>query len=1377
MSLSNQRIFEGGQTDFPWEREAVDFVLQEQPDSDPHLAWPLHELLDPGTGRLYEIDLIVLSRSGLHLIEIKSHPGVLTGDNQDWTFTEPGGRPRHLACPYPATNHKAKVLGGLLDYKLGRERPFVRPLVFVSDKNTEIKLTGGCPDYVVTRDNIRHALVHGGVGTRGRVVNRPMMRAMRDTLRALGLQPSKASRTVAGFKLQRLIDEREGYQEHHAVSTTVEGDTARVRSYLVPGATTTDRRHQLARAAHREAQILSRLGHHPNILSYRAYHDDGPLGPAVLFEAFEHGLPLNIFLKREPDLSFDDRLQILQAVVEAVNHCHRADFLHRNLSPASVLVRRTDGGLEVRVHRFQTAAQSDHTSVGTRHMSQLAEEQDQLYQAPEVLRDPRKAGPSSDVFSIGCLAWFLFTGQPPAPTVRERDKLLRKQEGLRIAAVRSDLANLDMALAWATEYSDINRADNALDWFEGYLLDELTRPGPTEEEQRDPYNAENGATLAGGFTVVRLLGSGATAKVLKVKREDRDYALKVPHDDGCAARLVEEGRVLERLRHQHIIQLHEVLNLQGRRCLLLDYAGVGDGDKHHSSFADLLRAEGTLSLDKARRYGDDLLSAVQYLEEQGITHRDIKPGNLGFTTQAKKARHLTLYDFSLAAGEASATSVGTPEWRDPWLHHRGAWDCAADRYAVACVLYRMLAGTRPEVADRGPDQGKVAIEAERFDPAVRDRMLAFFQRCFLEEADERYSSAELMRADWAGIFSRLTAPVPARDEPEDRSKQLERATPDTLVEALPLSARARNALDRAGIVTVAHLLQLPRNHLSAIRGVGHTVAKEIVEVAAELSERLSVHGQPALISDFAGPRLGLEAEELNLPPDAARKLQDAGITSTVDLARMPEAWALRLLGQDLMTAARRALADLHLQHAPDGTLKAWVEALLAPAKQRKTAAEERIRALVGLDPLPGEAEDGEPAGGRTVKQVAEAFGVEPALIHSSMLSMRRRWQESPCRPELEAALGEVMSVLGPVCTLSDAADELVRLRTGGSADEDDPTQHAQAKALVRLATELRPAPVHWRRMGHAAWVAHSAHTLDTLAALAAEADSLAEQETLAASETVRDRLTRRVRGSDLEPLPPDRLIRLAAGASSKAAASARMEIYPSGMPADRALGLSLNVLTPPDLTEQEVRRRVQARYPEAAELPARPRLDRLMAVHDLRFDPRTQQYFRPGRENFTTSGTVMAPPRLSSAAPNQRRLRTPGAMEAQAFQDALDRGGGERALPGGAGAGRLFRGGRRPPGQRAGRGAPLAGPKHLGDHAGPGRRAQGGPGPDHRDRPWRSRSRRLGAAPGAVASGRGPGGGGSSLQPPGHHPAGTPGRPGALRADRGVEHPGQPRPA
>src|SRR5262249_19090767 len=156
--------------------------------------------------------------------------------------------------------------------------------------------------------------------------------------------------------LDKLVDEGEGYQEHLAKHQTVEHDRARIRSYLVPAATSTARRQQLERAARREAQTLSQLGQHPGILGYRAYVDDGPLGPAVLFETFDGALPLHLFLRQEPNLSFDERLRILQSIVEAVAHCHRAGVLHRNLSPASVLVRRDESGcLSVRLHRFQTS--------------------------------------------------------------------------------------------------------------------------------------------------------------------------------------------------------------------------------------------------------------------------------------------------------------------------------------------------------------------------------------------------------------------------------------------------------------------------------------------------------------------------------------------------------------------------------------------------------------------------------------------------------------------------------------------------------------------------------------------------------------------------------------------------------------------------------------------------------------------------------------------------------------------------------------------------------------------------------------------------------------------------------------------------------------
>jgi hypothetical protein len=79
------------------------------------------------------------------------------------------------------------------------------------------------------------------------------------------------------------------------------------------------------------------------------------------------------------------------------------------------------------------------------------------------------------------------------------------------------------------------------------------------------------------------------------------------------------------------------------------------------------------------------------------------------------------------------------------------------------------------------------------------------------------------------------------------------------------------------------------------------------------------------------------------------------------------------------------------------------------------------------------------------------------------------------------------------------------------------------------------------------------------------------------------------------PLTPTRLLRLAASASRKAAVSSRQEIYPRGMAPLQALKQSLGALVgAPELTVADIQGRVQGRYPEAAGLPQRPELDRLL---------------------------------------------------------------------------------------------------------------------------------------------------------------------------------------
>src|SRR5207245_2832411 len=146
-----------------------------------------------------------------------------------------------------------------------------------------------------------------------------------------------------------------------------------------------------------------------------------------------------------------------------------------------------------------------------------------------------------------------------------------------------------------------------------------TSPEPASKPSfAAPLTAVTGDRLREDLTVTGILGQGASARVLRVLREkdDTEYALKVSlspeHDDRIRA----EGRALASVRHSRIVERIAELELGGRACLLLTLAGT--------TLQRHLQERGPVLLDYALRWGDDLLSAVEEIEDKGITHRDIK---------------------------------------------------------------------------------------------------------------------------------------------------------------------------------------------------------------------------------------------------------------------------------------------------------------------------------------------------------------------------------------------------------------------------------------------------------------------------------------------------------------------------------------------------------------------------------------------------------------------------------------------------------------------------------------------------------------------------------------------------------------------------------
>ncbi|WP_437593491.1 BREX system serine/threonine kinase PglW [Sorangium sp. So ce1000] len=1277
--LSPERVALQGLTPHPHEQDAIEFVKKELPDNHPYRVWALFDLVDL-SGRRYEIDLLILGYDALYHVEMKGHPGRVSGDVVDWKFNFPDGGVSVRENPLRLASQKSRVLASLLERHMGAARPYVETLVFLTHPEVKVDLQGAARSNVITRRDFLRAVQYGDFpganpNRKRAAIDKPTARAIADALKAIGVRPSAGSLKLGSLVLGGLTEESPGYQDRVARDERIPEIRRRVRSYLVPQSPTAERREQLRRAAEREAKLLTVLGDHPGILKLTQYEAEGPTGgPCLVFEHFDDARPLDAFLRQRPELAFEQKLQILEQVSDALAYCHRKRVLHRGLCPGAVLVReRPDGkGVETKLYNFQLATRSD-GSQGTVHLSQLGPERALVYRAPEVVDDPVRAREESDIFSLGALAYFVLTGRPPGATLQERQALFDAGGGrLSIAAASDALApgavpadgiaagqrkSLDEAVGFATDQSYLNRPDTAVDWM-ALVLDAATAPEappPAAEPQVDPLEARPQQILPGGIEVVKHLGTGSTARVLRVRRDGSEYALKVSRAPEFDERLRAEARALETLRGDRIVGFKGVLPIGDRLCLLLEDAG--------ETLADILAKEGPQSLDYARRWGEDLLLALRELESRHVLHRDIKPANLGVpSSAAKRTRNLFLFDFSLAGLDPREIAVGTPAYRDPFLVTRKQWDEAADRYSAAVTLYEMLTGSRPawssgDVPATASD-AEMIIEAERFDASVRDRLLAFFRRCFARDAAQRHDSAEAMRADWLACF---LAPAEARTAAQpaaavDYAALADSVADSTPIQALPLSARALNALDRSGVITVRDVLGLPTNQLSAIRGVGRDTAREILALRQALHEsrKAPPPSEPEFYPEYRGEDVPVARLD-GVPAAVIGLLEGAGFTTAAEVAQASEGRIARVLARatEGVSLVRAALTKQRPPPgaAPPTSLEDFLDRFLPSSNKRGHAPFKTARELFGLDPVPGGtfvSSAGELARKRNISRQ----GISLALGRA-----REAWRAEPSWPALVALVEGALASFGGAASAERLGAALLDALPH-QAQLGDVARRA-AVALVRVVAEARPeiAP---GRLEHGLWLGATPEHLSLARALGQRADALAKREPLPSFEQVREALGELVKESPLASLGADRLVTMAAEASADAAASARLELYPRRLDAERALRLSAGALPAARISPEQVRRTVAVRYPEAAPLPDDGALADLLAP--LGLELRDGYFERPSAFAASTAHTALPPAHTPTVQRSLRPTTDPKQQEKHEFHERIRSAARRRAF-------------------------------------------------------------------------------------------------------------------
>ncbi len=1179
MTLSPARWTEVTPSQYRWEQEALQWLRDNLPDEDGWHVWTNCEFM-ASSGAIYEVDALVLSPAGLWVVEIKSQIGKLKAEDGLWVFDHEGRRST-IENPVFLTNRKAKALKGALQAAASGHRdeiPWVAPLVFLSGTGLEFGLSGADIAHVTLPDikaavtkgrvsGVTQALTTGQVlGTDPRTIQPISKRQMTLVHRAVkAVTRSVTARTRVGdYNLTKLISEGIGYQDWIGTHQSLKNTKRRIRWYLVRDQATAEERSRIQRAAEREASILQSI-HDPAILAFREFINTDR-GPALTFDYDPDAIPLDHWLaSREQTLKTEDAFELVEKLVNGVRQAHAHHLVHRALSPHSVLVmpdpEAPNRVPEIAIANWQTAlaAAGDHKTTGTVHIEELLDSRAAAYCAPEALKNPELADGRADVFSLGCLAWLLFTGKAPAASHLDLDRQLAAHGALKLAgAVNGFPDKLDQLIENATRAdlrhrSNIdNFADDLEEVLAGIIGDRLERPAedilaalPGEQLQDDATRVI--------FTVERRLGSGASAVAYRVKdRDGKIGVLKVSRSAEHDPTLQSEFEALSKLRDSRIVRVHQLYTIQDRASILMEDAG--------ECLAARLRSDGPLHYDMLWRLGEDLLHAVDYLENEGVFHRDLKPDNMGIG-EAKGSRKQTLvvFDFSLVNTAPTKLAVGTRQYLDPFLPERKVprYDTPAERYAAALTLYEMATARLPAWGDALTDprfdkEAQLTLATDRFPANIRESLDDFFRRAMHRNPDARFDNARDMARAWSKVFEDAAKSSNSGHGTVLREEDLGLDSP---ISAIGLSPSSANVLDRLDVLTVRKLLELRLGDLRGTKGITHQTKIEIRDAKKKWAER----------------HPGIQEQDLPGPPAG-------GVTqlSTVD----------GLLGESSIDHCVEKLLD---QDEDDSPAQAYKKGLLGLG--------EVIAETAAIWPSQG-------AVGTHYKVTRQAVGNHWGKICG-------RWKtKSGTVTGLRGSVADILGMQSGIMTATELADALLAQR--GCRDGDSPTRRRKALAALKAALDveadcLEPRFLYERCSNTVIVAAAPESNVDLARATVRYADKLGEVadtlvETLPPASPAKalERLRTIVPPGEVH-LDDRRLLTLASTASSRACLSPnRLELYPRGMPALDALKLASGALAGLDqIPVRELHQRVHDRYPAAELLADRPLLDQLVDKAEL----------------------------------------------------------------------------------------------------------------------------------------------------------------------------------
>ena len=268
--------------------------------------------------------------------------------------------------------------------------------------------------------------------------------------------------------------------------------------------------------------------------------------------------------------------------------------------------------------------------------------------------------------------------------------------------------------------------------------------------------SDNSRTIVNDrYEIGKRIGRGGMAEIFQARDIllDRPVAMKVlfpefATDPAFVERFRREAQAAANLNHPNIVAVYDWGKVNNTYYIAMEYV-------NGRTLADILKQSGTLTPMQVCDVMSEVASALISAHQNGVIHRDIKPGNILVSTTGQ----VKVADFGIARALGAGVEqgltqtgavMGTATYFSPEQAQGASTDQRSDIYSLGVVMYEMLSGVAPftgenAVAIAYKQVHEHAMPLDQRLASVPSEVAAIVAKCMEKSPDDRYSSAEEVR--------------------------------------------------------------------------------------------------------------------------------------------------------------------------------------------------------------------------------------------------------------------------------------------------------------------------------------------------------------------------------------------------------------------------------------------------------------------------------------------------------------------------------------------------------------------------------------------------------------------------------------------------------